>query len=122
MALSQTNWSQMNHDLMLPPPPMILESQNAMRAVDGVITERRIRISRPDDESARCKVSRVPGLHKDFSQSTQPPTTSSTSNAISPQQERTEHSGHRLCKYGVKLSSRRNPSCEQACYKPNWLI
>ncbi len=36
--------------------------------------------------------------------------------------ERTELSGHRPCKHGMKLSSRRNPSCEQACYKPNWLI
>jgi hypothetical protein len=90
--------------------------------VDGVTTEPRIRISRPDDERARCKVSRAPGPRKDFSQSTQPPTTSSTSNAISPQQERTELSGHRPCKRGVKLSSRRNPTCQQACYELNLSI
>jgi transposase-like protein len=64
----------------------------------------------PDDESARCRVSRAPGPRKNFSRSTQQPTTSSMSNAISPQQERTESSGHRPCKRGVKLSSRRNPT------------
>src|ERR1700730_10571429 len=106
MALSQTNWSQM-YDLMLP-QPVILGLQNAMSGVDGATTEPRIRISRPDDESARCRGSRAPGPRKDFSQSTQPPTTSSRSNAISPQQERTEPSGHRPYKRGVKLSSRRN--------------
>src|ERR1019366_7851831 len=109
MALSQTSWSQVNYDLMLP-QPVILGSQNTMSGVDGATTEPRIRINRPDDESARCKVSRVPGPRKNFSQSTQQPTKSSMSNAISPQQERTESSGHRPCKRGVKLSSRRNPT------------
>ncbi len=50
------------------------------------------------------------GSAQNFSQSTQPPTTSSTFNAISSQQERTEPSGHRPCERGVKLSSRRNPT------------
>jgi hypothetical protein len=87
-----------------------------MSVVDGATIEPRIRISRPDDESARCKVSRAPGPRKDFSQPMQPPTTSSTSNAISPLQERTERSGHRPSKRGVKLSSRRNPTCQpHAC-------
>src|ERR1700730_9556748 len=121
MALSKTHWSQMNYDLMLP-QRVIWGLQNAMSGVDGATTEPRIRISRPDDESARCKVSRAPGPRKDFSQSTQPPITSSTSNAISPQQERTEPSGHRPCKRGVKLSSRRNPTCQQACYELNLLM
>jgi putative transposase len=42
---------------------------------------------RPDDENARCKVSRAPGQRKDFSQSTPRSTTHSTSNATSPQPE-----------------------------------
>src|SRR5208283_1976847 len=46
---------------------------------------------------------------KDFSQSTQPHITPSTSSAISPQQERTEPSGHRPCRRGVKSSLRREP-------------
>ncbi len=37
------------------------------------------------------------------------PTTLSTSSAISPQQERTEPSGHRPCRRGVKSSLRREP-------------
>jgi hypothetical protein len=36
-------------------------------------------------------------------------TTRSTSNAISPQQERTEPSAHRPCRRGVKSSLRREP-------------
>ena len=72
-----------------------------------------IRISRPDDESTRCKVSRAPDPRKHFSLSMQPPTTSSTFNAISSQQERTEPSGHRPCERGVKLSPRRNPTCSK---------
>jgi len=59
--------------------------------------ERRVRINRPDDENTRCKVSRAWDPLKDFSQSMQQPTTLSTSSAISPQQERTEPSGHRQC-------------------------
>jgi hypothetical protein len=67
--------------------PVILESQTAMNAVDGATIERRIRINRPDEGSARCKGSRAWDPHK----------IPSTSNAISPQQERTEPSGHRQC-------------------------
>jgi len=37
------------------------------------------------------------------------PTTLSTSSAISPQQERTEPSGHRPCRRGVKSSLPREP-------------
>ena len=61
---------------------VILESQVDMSVVDGATIEPRTRISRPDDESARCSVSRAPGQRKNFSQSTQQPTTSSMSNAI----------------------------------------
>src|ERR1700738_5446642 len=68
--------------------PGILESQNAMNAVDGATIERRIRINRPDDENTRCKVSRAWDPRKDFSQYMQQPTTLSTSSAISPQQGR----------------------------------
>ena len=57
-----------------------------------------------------------------MSLSTHPPTTSSTSNAISHRQERTEPAGHQPGKRGVKLSSQRNPTCPRACYEPNWLI
>jgi hypothetical protein len=39
----------------------------------------------------------------------QQPTTPSTSGAISPQQERTERSGHWHCRRGVKSSLRREP-------------
>jgi DDE domain len=94
--LSPTSWSQMTSDLMLLQPG-ILESQNAMNAVDGATIERRIRINRPDDENTRCKVSRAWDPRKDFSQCMQQPTILSTSSAISPQQERTAPSGHRPC-------------------------
>ena len=108
MALSQTSSSRMTSDLMRL-QPVILESQNAMNAVDGATIERRIRISRPDEERGRCKGSRAWDPRKDFSQSMQQPTTLSTSNVISPQQERTEPSGHRPCRRGVKSSLRREP-------------
>jgi len=91
-----TSSSQMISDLM-ELQPVILESLNAMNAVDGATIERRIRINRPDDENARCKVSKAWDPRKDFSQCMQQPTTLSTSSAISPQQERTEPSGHRQC-------------------------
>ena len=95
LALSPTSSSQMISDLM-ELQPVILEL-NAMNAVYGATIERRIRINRPDDENARCKVSRAWDPRKDFSQCMQQPTTLSTSSAISPQQERTEPSGHRPC-------------------------
>ena len=62
---------------------MILELLNAMNAVDGATIERRIRINRPDDENARCKVSKAWDPRKDFSQRMQQPITLSTSSAIS---------------------------------------
>src|SRR5208283_253593 len=108
MALSQTSSSQMISDLMLL-QPVILESQNAMNAVDGATIERRIRISQLDEGSARCKVSRAWGPRKDSSQCMQQHKIPSTSSAISPQQERTEPSGHRPCRHGVKSSLRREP-------------
>jgi hypothetical protein len=49
------------------------------------------------------------GSAKDFSQCMQQPIILSTSSAISPQQERIEPSGHRLCRRGVKSSLRREP-------------
>ena len=94
MALSQISSLQMICVLM-ELQPVILESLNAMNAVDGATIERRIRINRPDDENTRCKVSRSWDPRKDFSQCMQQPTILSTSSAISPQQERTEPSGHR---------------------------
>jgi hypothetical protein len=62
--------------------PVILESQNAMNAVDGATIERRIRINRPDDESARCKGSRAWDPRKDFSQCMQQHKIPSTSSVI----------------------------------------
>src|ERR1035437_5386371 len=108
MALSPTSSSQMILDLMAL-QPVIVESLNAMNAVDGATTGRRIRINRPDDENARCKVSRAWDPRKDFSQCMQQPTTPSTSSAILPQQKRTEPSWHRPCRRGVKSSLRREP-------------
>jgi putative transposase len=60
-------------------------------------------------ENSRCKVSRAPDQRKNFSPFMQQSTTVSTSNAISPQQERTEPSGHRPCRRGVKSSLLREP-------------
>src|SRR6202023_2379035 len=91
------------------PLPVILESQDDMSVVDGATIEPRIRISQPDEGNARCKGSRAWDPRKDFSQCMQQPTTHSTSNVISPRQERTEPSGHRLCRRGVKSSLRRKP-------------
>src|ERR1700724_4339882 len=89
--------------------PVILGSQNAMSAVDGATIELRIRISRPDEGRGRCKGSRAWDPRKDFSQCMQRPRTPSTFSAISPQQERTEPSGHRPCIHGTKSSLRREP-------------
>src|ERR1035437_5803514 len=108
MALSPTSWSQMISDLM-ELQPVISESQNAMNAVDGATIERRIRINRPDDEHTRCKGSRAWDPRKDCSQCMQQPTTHSKANVISPQQERTQLSGHRPCRRGMKSSLRREP-------------
>ena len=83
-----------------------------MTTADGATTDPRIRINRPDDENARCKVSRAWEPRKDFSQCMQQLTTSSTSSAISPQQERTEPSGRRPCRRGVKSSLRREPDVQ----------
>src|ERR1700738_4078362 len=90
--------------------PVILGSQSATSAVNGATTEPRIRINRPDDENARCRVSRVRVQPKNFSQPTQPLTTLSTSNAISPLQKRTEPSGPRRCRRGATSSPRREPN------------
>src|SRR5450756_662580 len=108
MALSQISSSQMTCALM-GLQPVISESQTAMNAVDGATTERRIRISQPDEGRGRCNGSRAWDPRKDFSQCMQQPTTHSTSNVISPQQERTELSGHRPCRRGMKSSLRREP-------------
>src|SRR5664279_3111311 len=115
MALSQTSSSQMTSDLMLP-QPMISGSRIATSVVDGATIERRIRINRPDNENARCKVSRAPGQRKDFSQCMPQPTTSSTSSAILPQQERTEPSARRRCRHGTKSSLQRELTNQKICH------
>src|ERR1700730_16140203 len=89
--------------------PVILGSQNATSAVNGATTEPRIRINRPDEENARCRVSRVRDQPKNFSQPTQPLTTLSTSKAISPPQKRTEPSVPRRCRRGPTSGLRRKP-------------
>jgi hypothetical protein len=65
------------------PQSMTLELQNDMSVVDGATTGRRTPINRLDDESGRCRVSRVRAQPKDFFQLTQPHTIRSTSSAIS---------------------------------------
>jgi hypothetical protein len=91
------------------PQPMISGPRSATSVVDGATIESRIHINRPDDESTRCKVLRAWDPRKDFSQCMPQPTTSSTSSAISPQQERTEPSGHRPCRRGTTSSLQREP-------------
>ena len=86
------------------PLPVILESQDDMRVVDGATIEPRIRINRPDDENTRCRVSSARGQPKDFSQLTQPPIIPSTSNAISFQPGHTEPFVRRLWKCGARQS------------------
>jgi len=87
------------------PPKVVLEREiygGAQRALWEQL--------RPDDENARCRVSRVRVQPKNFSQPTQPLTTLSTSNAISPPQKRTEPSGPRRCRRGATSSLRREPN------------
>src|ERR1700720_4305829 len=97
---------------LMPPQPVILESQNATSVADGATIERKIRISQLDEGRGRCKGSRAWDPRKDFSQPTQPPTTPSTSNAIRHQQERTEPSGPQPCRHGAKSSPPHDFSCE----------
>src|SRR5208282_5794330 len=106
MALSQTSSSRTTSDL-IGLLPVNLESQDVMNAVDGATIEQRTRISRPGDESARCKALRALGQRKDFSQYMQQSTTHSTSNVISHRQERTEPFGPRRCRHGTKSSPQR---------------
>src|SRR5271169_4785026 len=100
----------------MPPQSVISGSRTAMRLVAGATTEPRIRINRPDDANARCRVLRVRVQPRDFSQATQPHTTLSTSNATSPQQERTEPSGKRPCRHGVRSSPQREPDVRPEFY------
>ena len=87
-------------------PRVILGSLVVMNAGDGAITERRIRINRPDDGSARCRGSRVRDQPSDFCPSMPPPTTPSTSSATSSQQRRTKHSERRPCRRGARSPRR----------------
>jgi hypothetical protein len=84
------------------PPRVILGSNIGIAPADGETTERRILTNQPDDENARCKVSRALVQHKDFSPFTQQPTTSSSFNAISFQQGRTELFEARPWTHGVR--------------------
>src|ERR1700738_4423876 len=109
MALSQTSSSQMICDLTVQRRGH-LGTKNAMERAEGSTIELRIRTSRPDEGRGRCKGSRAWDPRKDFSQCMQQPRTPSTSSAISPQQERTEPSGHRPSIHGTKSSLRREPN------------
>ena len=86
-----------------------LKSLISMNVDGGETTERRIRTSQPDDESARCKGSKVRGQPSDFSPFMRPPTTPSTSSAISPPPERTEPFELRPCRPGARSPPRREP-------------
>jgi hypothetical protein len=59
--------SQMTSDLM-GLQPVILDSPNAMNAVDGATIEQRICISQPEEGRERCKGSRAWDPRKEFSQ------------------------------------------------------
>jgi len=72
------------------PQPVIWGSRTAMNAVGGETIELRTHISRPDEENARCNVSRDRAQPSDFSRPMQLSTTPSTSNATSHQPPRTE--------------------------------
>jgi transposase-like protein len=63
----------------------ISASNAGISAGDGRTIGPRIRISRLDGGSARCNALRARAQPRSFSQPTPPPTTLSTSNAISPQ-------------------------------------
>src|SRR5450631_132407 len=102
--------------------PVILESQSDMNAVDGATIERRIRINRPDDANGRCRGLRVWDPRKDFSRFMLQPTIPSTFSAISPQQERTELSGHRPYKRGVTSLQRHEPEVQQISYVLNLVM
>jgi putative transposase len=77
-------------------------SHRHKRAGDGATTERRTRINRPDEGSARCRGSRVRDQPNDFCPSMPPPTIPSTSSGTSSQQRRTGHSEPRPCRHGAK--------------------
>src|SRR4051794_10657896 len=81
-----------------------------MNVGGGVTTEQRTRINQPDDGSARCRGSRVPGQPSDSCPSTRPPTTPSTFSVISPPLARTESSELRPCGRGVRSPPRLEPS------------
>src|SRR4249920_1841212 len=84
------------------PPRVILGYLIAINVGDGATTERRTRINRPDEGSARCRGSRVRDQPSDFCPSTLPPTTPSTSSGASYQQRRTGRSEPRPCKHGAR--------------------
>src|SRR5450631_3081072 len=90
-------------------PVVILGSPTVMNVGGGVTTERKTRINQPDDGSARCRGSRVPGQPSDSCRSMRPPTTPSTFSAISPPPVRTGSSEPRPCRRGVRPLLRREP-------------
>ena len=101
MASCRRIWSPTICDLTTP-RRVILGSRIGIAPADGETIGRRIRINQPDDENARCKVSRASVQHRDFSPFTQQPTTPSTFNAISFQHGRTELFEPRPWTHGVR--------------------
>ena len=93
----------------------ILESLTSMKVGSGVTTERKTRISQPDDGSARCRGSRAPDQLSGSYPSTPPPTTPSTFSVISPPPARTESSERRPCRLGVRPPPRLEAS-GAACF------
>jgi len=81
----------------------------------GGTTERRIRTSQPDDESVRCRGSKVRGQPSDSSPFMQLPTTPSTSSAISPPPERTEPSERRPRRRGARSPPLLEPEMGRHC-------
>ena len=74
-----------------------------------------IRISQPDDGSARCRGSRARDQLSGSYPSTPPPTTPSTFSVISPPPARTESSERRPCRLGVRPPPRLEAS-GAACF------
>ena len=90
------------------PQRMSPECRTAISVVDGATIEPRTRINRPDDESARCRVSREPVSRKAFSRSTQPPTTSSMSKSeAEPRQAFWPDGARYFFKLAIHLKSRK---------------
>jgi DDE domain len=91
-------------DAPIAPLPVTSGSRAGTSAGGGGTIGPRIRTSLPDEESARCNVSKAPALHRNSSQAMPQSTTLSTSNAISPPPKRTARYAPWRRAYGVRPS------------------